>query len=78
LQRSRGWIVKQALQSWVVQQDHRAAPSGFAEAQLPFEAEAAAGDRAAASAAVTALKTLRAQTTLGDVSWRELRDTGLR
>jgi predicted transcriptional regulator len=78
LQRSRGWIMKQALQEWV----DRADPSngkglGFAEAQAKFEHDAKSdAARALAARAVEALKSLRETTTLGDISWQELRDTG--
>jgi len=94
LQRSRGWIVKQALAAWADRED--AAPAGqapagkapageapagrvgFAETQLPFAAELPAEDRDAARAAVETLKALRQTTTLGDLSWRALRDAGRR
>jgi predicted transcriptional regulator len=89
LQRSRGWIVKQALAAWADRED--AAPAGeapagkapagrvgFAETQLPFAAELLAEDRDAARAAVETLKALRQTTTLGDLSWRALRDAGRR
>jgi len=84
LQRSRGWIVKQALAAWADRED--AAPAGqapagkagFAETQLAFAAELPAEDRDAARAAVETLKALRQTTTLGDLSWRALRDAGRR
>jgi uncharacterized membrane protein len=78
LQRSRGWIVKEALAAWVAQQDPPARNPGFAEAQQPFEANVMATSKAAARAAVETLKALREKTTLGDVSWQELRDSGRR
>jgi predicted transcriptional regulator len=79
LQRSRGWIVKQALAAWVERQQVEPVPTrGFAEAQQPFEAEFMKQDNAIARAAVETLKSLRKTTTLGDITWRELRDAGRR
>ncbi len=70
LQRSRGWIMKQALQAWIEAEGGRA--HGFSEAQARFGHEPGVS----AAAAVAALKSLRANTNLGDISWQELRDTG--
>jgi hypothetical protein len=77
LQRSRGWIVKEALAAWVAQQDPPARNPGFAEARQPFEANVMAETKTA-RAAVETLKALREKTTLGDVTWQELRDAGRR
>jgi len=74
LERSRGWIVKQALEAWMDRTEVTSGKQGFAETQTAFEHT---GKAAAAQAAET-LKTLRATTTLGDISWRELRDAGRR
>jgi predicted transcriptional regulator len=75
LQRSRGWIMKQALEAWMDRnEDLNRQRQGFAEAQSGFEY---VGKAEAAKAAET-LKALRATTTLGDVSWQELRDAGRR
>ena len=75
LQRSRGWIMKQALEAWMDRAEQtNGKQQGFAEAQANF---AYAGKAEAAKAAET-LKTLRAATTLGDISWQELRDAGRR
>lgn len=71
LQRSRGWIMKQALEAWADKAEASGA-KGFAEAQAKFEHYG----KADAMAAVAALKSLRETTSLGDVSWRELRDAG--
>jgi len=76
LQRSRGWVVKQALRAWLVQQESNMAPTGFAEAQKPFSDVTTKQETATALDAVAALKTLRKTTTLGDISWRDLRDSG--
>jgi len=99
LQRSRGWIMKQALEAWADQAETGGTVHGFAEALGKFEhygnADAAAAGAAAAgaaaaggaapgaaapgaAAAVAGLKALRETTTLGDISWRELRDAGRR
>ncbi len=77
MERSRGWIVKQALADWVEQAEsqEQRRPGGFAEASPGFEA---ASDREAARKAVESLKKLRKTTTLGDISWVELRDAGRR
>jgi predicted transcriptional regulator len=76
LQRSRGWIMKQALEAWMDRIDAaNGKQQGFAEAQTGFGF--AAGKAEAAKAAET-LKTLRTATTLGDISWQELRDAGRR
>ncbi|MDR3520032.1 MAG: ribbon-helix-helix domain-containing protein [Acidocella sp.] len=76
LQRSRGWIVKQALAEWMSRQESGMAvqATGFAEAQAGFGAAAAP----AVARAVETLKALRQNTTLGDISWQELRDAGRR
>ncbi len=73
--RSRSWIIIQALTEWVARQDAAltGTASGFSEAQAEFEVDAKTPARAAAS-----LKSLREHTTLSDVSWQELRDTGRR
>jgi predicted transcriptional regulator len=89
LQRSRGWIMKQALEAWADQAEAGGKAHGFAEALGKFEhygnADAAAARAAAAGAAaagagaaVAGLRALRETTTLGDISWRELRDAGRR
>jgi len=80
LQRSRGWIMKQALEAWMDQiEAANGNRQGFAEAQTGFETAAQAGaSRVGAARAAEALKTLRASTTLGDISWQELRDAGRR
>jgi len=76
LQRSRGWIMKQALEAWVDKAEAGGA-RGFAEAPAKFEYYGKAGAAEAdAAGAVAALKSLRENTSLGDVSWRELRDAG--
>jgi len=72
LQRSRGWIMKRALEAWVDRAEAGGTAAGFSEAQAKFEDFG----KAAAVDAVAALKSLREATTLGDVSWRELRDAG--
>ncbi len=73
LQRSRGWIMKQALEEWVDRADQPAGHGyGFAETQAKFDH----AGKADAARAVETLKSLRAATTLGDISWQELRDTG--
>jgi hypothetical protein len=72
LQRSRGWIMKQALEAWVDQAETGGKVVGFAEAPAKFEDFG----KSDAVAAVAALKALREGTTLGEVSWRELRDAG--
>jgi len=74
LQRSRGWIVKQALAAWVEAQR----PSGFAEAPQPPAYPAATPAGGDAARVVDTLKLLRERTTLGEVSWQELRDAGRR
>jgi predicted transcriptional regulator len=66
LQRSRGWIMKQALEAWM---DQNESANGK---QMGFAA------KANAARAAETLKTLRATTTLGDISWQELRDAGRR
>jgi len=73
--RSRSWIIIQALTEWVARQDAGLSGSGagFSETQAGFEAEMMTPARAAAS-----LKSLRENSTLSDVSWQELRDTGRR
>ncbi len=73
--RSRSWIIIQALTEWVARQDSGLSGigSGFAETQAGFEVDLRTPARAAAS-----LKSLRENTTLSDVSWQELRDTGRR
>ena len=85
LQRSRGWIMKQALEAWMHQiEAANGNRQGFAEAQTGFETAAQAGaaqagaSKVGAARAAEALKTLRASTTLGDISWQELRDAGRR
>ncbi len=72
LQRSRGWIMKQALEAWADQAEAGGKMPGFAEAQAKFEHYGTADS----AGAVAALKELRETTTLGDICWRELRDTG--
>jgi metal-responsive CopG/Arc/MetJ family transcriptional regulator len=75
LQRSRGWIMKQALEAWMDQNESaNGKQMGFAEAQTNFDYAA----KANAARAAETLKTLRATTTLGDISWQELRDAGRR
>jgi len=74
LQRSRGWIMKQALEAWVDRAEAGGKVHGFAEVQAKFEHYG----NADSAAAVAGLKALRETTTLGDVSWRELRDAGRR
>lgn len=71
--RSRSWIIIQALTEWVARQDAGLSGAGFSESQAGFEVEAHTPARAAAS-----LKSLRENSTLSDVSWQELRDTGRR
>ncbi len=66
LERSRGWIMKQALEDWLARQQ----PKGFAEANTPFTYTNTAAQ------AVAALKLLRETTTLGPIPWQELRDAG--
>ncbi len=84
LQRSRGWIMKQALEAWADQAEAGGKAHGFAEALGKFEhygnadAAAARGAAPGAGAAVAGLRALRETTTLGDISWRELRDAGRR
>jgi predicted transcriptional regulator len=74
LQRSRGWIMIQALSEWVGRQDAAAGfKSGFSETQSGFGVDTSPAARAAAN-----LKTLRENTTLNDISWQELRDAGRR
>jgi hypothetical protein len=101
LDRSRAWIVKQALEEYLGRQ---ARPGGFAEAPARFGApvrpDGAERDRDGgydreammggyerspqneasrqAAAAHAELLALRETTTLGDISWRELRDAGRR
>jgi hypothetical protein len=93
LDRSRAWIVKQALEDYLAKQT---APRGFGEAPdrfgpaAPLAAErpnmsttddkthAHAQAHAQAQAAHAQLLALRATTTLGDIAWRELRDAGRR
>jgi len=70
LQRSRGWIMKQALEAWIEAEGGRA--QGFSEAQAQFGHNAGVE----AAKAVAALKSLRETTNLGDISWQALRDTG--
>ena len=75
LQRSRGWIMKQALAAWMDRIDESSDKRrGFAEVQMGFEQ----AGKAEAAKAADALKALRATTTLRDISWRELRDHGRR
>jgi predicted transcriptional regulator len=76
LDRPRGWIMKQALQHWVNQLESGAA-TGFAEAQAAFT-YGSKDTGIDAAKAVDALKSLRKATTLGDISWQDLRDTGRR
>jgi predicted transcriptional regulator len=94
LQRSRGWIMKQALEAWADHAETGGMVHGFAEALGKFEhygnadaaaaraaetgAAAAGGAAPGAGAAVAGLRALRETTTLGDISWRELRDAGRR
>jgi len=66
LDRSRGWIIKQALEDFVARQQTK----GFAEAPKQFTYTTSAAK------AVETLKTLRETTTLGPVTWQELRDAG--
>jgi metal-responsive CopG/Arc/MetJ family transcriptional regulator len=90
LDRSRAWIVKQALEDYIGRQ---ARPGGFAEAPARFgvpdvttqqgEIDMNARDhsrqegmKTQAAAAHATLLALRAITTLGDISWAELRDAG--
>jgi metal-responsive CopG/Arc/MetJ family transcriptional regulator len=68
MERSRGWIVKQALEDWVAKQEQR--QHGFAEASMKFTYDTSAAK------AVETLKTLRETTTLGPIPWQELRDAG--
>jgi predicted transcriptional regulator len=93
LDRSRAWIVKQALEAYIGRQSR---PAGFAEAParfgVPEDVTNQTGEidmntydnlrqegiKAQAVAAHAALLALRATTTLGDVSWAELRDAGRR
>lgn len=93
LDRSRAWIVKQALEEYLGRQSR---PGGFAEAPARFgvpedvnnrkgEIDMNAlhnrqqdGSKPEAVAAHAALLALRATTTLGDVSWAELQDAGRR
>jgi len=72
LERSRGWIMKQALEDWLVKQQ----PKGFAEASMPFTYANHNTAQVAAAQAVAALKALRETTTLGPIPWQELRDAG--
>ncbi len=73
LDRSRGWIVKQALEDWVAKQEaQNSGGGGFAEPAQKFDF----GASERATQAHDALKQLRKTTTLGDILWQELRDTG--
>ncbi len=72
LERSRGWIMKQALEDWLARQQ----PKGFAEANMPFTYTHPNTAQVAAAQAVAALKRLRETTTLGPIPWQELRDAG--
>jgi len=78
LQRSRGWIMKQALEAWMDRLEAAEVVSGngrgFAEVQAKYDSIG----KAEAAKAAEALKALRANTTLGDISWQELRDAGRR
>jgi predicted transcriptional regulator len=79
LQRSRGWIVKQALAAWVDHADSgHGGATGFAEAQQAFDTASTRLETAKTLAAVATLKSLRQTTTLGDIPWQELRDAGRR
>ncbi len=81
--------MKQALEAWADRAEAGGKAHGFAEAPGKFEhygnagaaaarAAAAGGAAPGAAAAVAGLKALRETTTLGDISWRELRDAGRR
>jgi predicted transcriptional regulator len=91
LDRSRAWIMKQALEEYIARQ---ARPAGFAEAPARFGVpddvtnrkgeidmnaiETGRQEGVQAQAAHAALLALRATTTLGDIPWAELRDAGRR
>jgi predicted transcriptional regulator len=69
LQRSRGWMDRLEAAEAV-----SGSGRGFAEVQAKYDSIG----KAEAAKAAEALKALRANTTLGDISWQELRDAGRR